>query len=103
MFSQVGVRHCRRSKATLEKSDKPLSPTDGSSVVCMCCDEMVRLWRAATCVPLETLDPHPGSVNSGAFSLDGKVVDTLLLSSDWAEERGVCNVCIWVFLSSVIL
>ncbi|KAH8747827.1 hypothetical protein F5882DRAFT_422337 [Hyaloscypha sp. PMI_1271] len=36
---------------------------------------------------LQTLEGHSSSVNSVAFSPDGRVVHTLSVSNDWVTER----------------
>jgi len=51
-------------------------------------DQMVRLWDAATGAVLQTLKGQTGWVSSVAFSLDGKLLPTLLVSNDWLVEGG---------------
>jgi WD40 repeat protein len=47
----------------------------------------VRLWDANTGAAVQTLEGHTGSVSSAAFSLNGRQVNTLLVSNNWVVEE----------------
>ena len=59
-------------------------------IVTASADKTARLWAAATCAPLMTLEGHTGSVDSCAFSPDGQRILTASgrKAQIWDAETG---------------
>jgi WD40 repeat protein len=60
---------------------------NGKQVVSGSRDKTVQLWDAATGAALQTLEGHSDLVTLVAFSPDGKLLPSLLVSNNWIIKR----------------